>query len=112
MAEKEVRLIDANALDSLLDDVEKGYRKRFLFKSASELKWIREAVSALRTIDPESLRAHGKWLETVEELGWQEVRCFECSVCGESWILDEEWSIEEIKACHHYCPNCGAKMEV
>lgn len=64
MPEKEIRLIDANALDALLEDVEKGYKKNFLFKSAKELRWIRDAISALRTIDPESLRSQWRNAET------------------------------------------------
>ena len=64
MPKKEVRLIDANALDTLLEDVEKGYKKNFLFKSAKELRWIRDAISALRTIDPESLRSQWRNAET------------------------------------------------
>lgn len=103
MPEKEVRLVDANALESALEATN-------IAVAVDKSKMFR-LIEKAPTITHESLRPKGKWLETIEELGWQEVRCFECSVCGESWLLDEEWSIEEIKASHNYCPNCGAKME-
>lgn len=54
---------------------------------------------------------HGKWIETQEPLGWCDVDCAECSVCHESWIIDEDSSIDDYKCMWHYCPNCGAKMD-
>ena len=54
---------------------------------------------------------HGKWLETQEPLGWRDVDCIECSVCHESWIMDEDSSIDDYECMWHYCPNCGAKMD-
>ena len=61
------------------------------------------------TADVEEVR-HGKWLETQEPLGWCDVDCIECSVCHESWIIDEDSSIDDYECMWHYCPNCGAKM--
>jgi hypothetical protein len=54
---------------------------------------------------------HGKWIETQEPLGWCDVDCAECSVCHESWIIDEDSSIDDYECMWHYCPNCGAKMD-
>ena len=54
---------------------------------------------------------HGKWVETQEPLGWRSVDCAECSVCHESWIIDEDSSIGDYECMWHYCPNCGAKMD-
>ena len=54
---------------------------------------------------------HGEWIETQEPLGWCDVDCAECSVCHESWIIDEDSSIEDYECMWHYCPNCGAKMD-
>ena len=54
---------------------------------------------------------HGKWVETQEPLGWCDVDCAECSVCHESWIVDEDSSIDDYEYMWHYCPNCGAKMD-
>ena len=54
---------------------------------------------------------HGEWVETQEPLGWRDVDCAECSVCHESWIIDEDSSIDDYECMWHYCPNCGAKMD-
>ena len=54
---------------------------------------------------------HGKWIETQEPLGWCDVDCIECSVCHESWIIDEDSSIDDYECMWHYCPHCGAKMD-
>ena len=54
---------------------------------------------------------HGKWIETQEPLGWCDVDCAECSVCHESWIIDEDSSIDDYECMWHYCPHCGAKMD-
>ena len=54
---------------------------------------------------------HGKWIETQEPLGWCDVDCAECSVCHESWIIDEDSSIDDYECMWRYCPNCGAKMD-
>ena len=54
---------------------------------------------------------HGEWVETQGPLGWCDVDCIECSVCHESWIIDEDSSIDDYEYMWHYCPNCGAKMD-
>lgn len=54
---------------------------------------------------------HGEWKQTQEPLGWRDVYCVECSVCGESWIIDEDLSFEEHTQGWNYCLNCGAKMD-
>lgn len=55
---------------------------------------------------------HGYWKQTEEPLGWQDVTLAECSVCGEGWLTDDNFSIEEFVDYWHYCPNCGAKMDL
>ena len=52
---------------------------------------------------------HGKWIETTQPMGWDDVTCAECSECGEDFVLDE-WGMEDMKNLMHYCPNCGASM--
>ncbi len=54
---------------------------------------------------------HGYWEQTEEPLGVRDVACVECSVCGESWIIDEDLSFEEQTQGWNYCLNCGAKMD-
>ena len=64
----------------------------------------------LPTADVVEVR-HGKWIENQEPLGWCDVDCAECSVCHESWIIDEDSSIDDYECMWHYCPHCGAKMD-
>ena len=54
---------------------------------------------------------HGEWMETQEPLGWRDVDCIECSVCHESWIMNEGSSIDDYECMWRHCPNCGAKMK-
>lgn len=42
----------------------------------------------------------GKWIELAENV-------YECSVCGEAYILDDTPTAHN----YHFCPNCGAGME-
>ena len=55
--------------------------------------------------------SHGAWLQTTEPLGWNDVECVECSVCHDSWIMDEDLCLEDYATHWHYCPTCGAKMD-
>lgn len=52
---------------------------------------------------------HGRWIETTQPMGWDDVTCAECSECGEDFVLDE-WGMEDMKNLMRYCPNCGAHM--
>lgn len=54
---------------------------------------------------------HGEWLQTKEPLGWKDVDCVECSVCHDSWVLDEDYDIEDYRMYWSFCPNCGARMD-
>lgn len=102
MAEKEVRLIDANAL---LEQVNNEIY-RYWNGGAGGYYLAEEAlidIESAPTIDPESLRAQGKWEQCFED--WRkQIEGDRCSVCG----------FEHYGAAinhYHYCPNCGAKME-
>ena len=53
---------------------------------------------------------HGRWLKTQEPLGWRDVDCVECSVCHDSWIVDEDYEFDDFGGWN-YCPSCGAKMD-
>ena len=88
MAEKEVRLIDANALT---EDVLNSFTKSNGMRDAF-IKHIQFSP----TIDPESLRARGKWL-----------------ICSDGYYPYCSECKKEPKGGNmtSYCPNCGAKME-
>lgn len=63
-------------------------------------------MSKLPTIDPEELRPKGRWIEIDDNYGdshWQ------CSACKVEWYFEVGDPAENGS---HYCPNCGAKMEV
>ena len=64
-------------------------------------------IKADPTIDPESLRARGKWLKT--DAFPHRVYC---SNCYKTIVPNDEYAFwcEEIMP-RNYCPNCGAKME-
>jgi hypothetical protein len=55
-------------------------------------------------------QSEGEWKQTTEPLGAHDVDCVECSDCGESWVLDEDFDYDVVKDFWNYCPNCGARM--
>lgn len=60
---------------------------------------IANRVNAIPAIDPESLRARGKWIERPYLLGTSRF----CSLCGRNYGMPHE--------VYNYCPNCGARMD-
>lgn len=96
--ENEVRLIDANAMvksweDEITDHPEDSGT---LVHAVAGL--FVESLKSAPTIDPESLRPQGRWIEKP----WRP----ECSLCGFAGSLYDT-PINPFK----FCPNCGAKME-
>ena len=84
-----------------------------VFENKSYVDGWNAAIKILKeapAVDVQEIK-HGKWIETQEPLGWCDVDCAECSVCHESWIIDEDSSIDDYECMWHYCPNCGAKMD-
>lgn len=56
-------------------------------------------------------RPQGEWEETTEPFGnYTEVQTASCSVCHESFILDE-FAIDDIIGFYKFCPFCGARMK-
>lgn len=102
MPEKEVRLIDANAL---LEQVENEIYRHYNEYSGGYYL-AEDAILDIKnapTIAPESLRPKGKWEPCFED--WREqIVGDRCSVCGFSHYGT---AINR----YRYCPNCGAKME-
>lgn len=107
MTEKEVRLIDANALISELskgtivpDDL---YARGIMSGVYSAMKTVQKMPS----IDHESLRPRGKWIgETCNHKPCriknpEKWLTYHCSVCGYS----------NGRKKSNYCPNCGAIMK-
>ena len=118
MENREVRLIDANALkEQAFADPETG----------EGIVCVEDIDKAL-TIDPESLRPHGKWLLEAhkESTNYRWNVTAECSNCCDEkkeiwagffpnvpdWLardvaLDSASSVK----LSNYCPNCGAVMQ-
>lgn len=101
---QKTRLIDANALEEelnrwldenplLFEDDE------FNYGEISGVKFCIEEIQKTPTIEPDSMRPHGKWEEIRNAYDELEGRIHKD--CG-----------REVKTKENYCPNCGAKMEV
>lgn len=99
------RLIDASQIENKflhwLNEISKDITNDIYQGSEGDgiaacLEEIREAP----TIDPESLRPHGRWIQA--ESAWGQAQ-HECSCCGCKW--------PEYAQFFAYCPYCGAKME-
>lgn len=74
------------------------------------LEVARQIAHDMDAADVQPVR-HGRWIETTQPMGWEDVTCAECSECGEDFVLDE-WGMEDMKNLMLYCPNCGAKMDL
>ena len=59
-----------------------------------------EPEQVMQTIDPESLRPHGHWIQTKSAWGQKQL---ECSCCGSKW--------PEYAKFFAYCPYCGAEFD-
>lgn len=93
-----MRLIDADRLLGKAEYLPLGF-------SSNGMKVGFHGVTAATvenapTIDPESLRPHGRWIRTETAL-WQVQ--YKCSCCGCKWPAYAQFFA--------YCPYCGAKME-
>lgn len=101
-----MRIVDANEIvkDILWvrdNDLHSGYPHAF------ELGAIRKAlrcVEEAKTIDIESLRPQGEWLDaTYVYFG---AKRYVCNQCAD----DEFWQERFVIVKEKFCPNCGAKM--
>ena len=96
-----MRLIDA---DELKKEITSAFHGAL---GATVTIAMHELIDKQPTIDPESLRPIAHW-----EAYWEDVYEFglctwsgKCSAC-------KEWSAIPHVRLAHYCPNCGAKMEI
>ena len=83
-----MRLIDADELRAGLED---GFAHNEITSNGDVLS----AVDTSETIDPESLRAHGWWINLGNPITGQ---CSNCAVEGNKR--------------QKYCSECGAKMDL
>ena len=83
-----MRLIDADAL-------KKDFNLNF--GGVSHAAAAAEIIDRQPTIDPESLRPHGKWVK--DQFSYRYL-CTNCKMTLPEWL-----------GVFNYCPGCGAKME-
>ena len=86
------RLIDANALKKEVGSTFHGAIGLTVTGA------VHEIIDRQPTIDPESLRPHGRWKDACYYHDCP--LCYECSNCGLKLMYKP-----------NYCPNCGSKME-
>lgn len=100
------RYIDA---DKLVETIER-YVEPYKTWDCTKFDVAMEAVDDTPAADVVEVK-HGEWRQTTEPCGAWDVDCVECSLCGESWITDEDFDFDFVKDFWNYCPNCGAKMD-
>lgn len=97
------RYIDSDILKDLYQPIDgKDYNVNMAI--------IRANIDDIPTADVQEVK-HGKWELSVEPLGMKDVDCAKCSLCGELFIVDEDYDFDYIKEFFKYCPNCGTKMD-
>lgn len=91
-----MRLIDANQLLKTSFRIVGKIGNKYPFEAIA----ISE-IKASPTIDPESLRKHGRWKQYFED--WRkQIEGYRCSACG----------FKHFGYYYQYCPSCGAKMDL
>ena len=92
------RLIDATPIENKLTKWAEELSRDF--DDRDELNGVYSCLSEIQsapTIDPESLRPHGKWVK--DQFSYQYL-CTNCKMTLPEWL-----------GVFNYCPGCGAKME-
>lgn len=101
------RLIDADVVKKNIDEWLDCVGTALIGKGLSYTWELEGCIDDAPTIDPESLRPHGRWEKS--EDGYCGLALLECSLCrGECFDIDED--IELLN--YRYCPNCGAIMDL
>lgn len=88
------RLIDADALSKKLCETT-------IFIKDGEV--FQRMINDAPTVHAD--RPHGEWIERED---WNGDSYYDCSVCGESFVLCDGTPSMNL---YHYCPNCGCAMD-
>ena len=97
-----MKLIDASQIENKflhwLNEISKDITNDIYQGSESDgIVACLEEIRGAPTVDPESLRPHGKWVDS--SFYHDRPLCYDCSNCGFKLMYKP-----------NYCPNCGAKM--
>lgn len=103
----EIKCIDLGVAIGALLDMASDYAELDAWKEETITMCARE-LRKLPTIDPESLRPTGEWINLT--------KCANegvyCSVCRKKvYKADYAWAVKKNKVRSNFCPNCGAKMK-
>ena len=109
-----MRLIDADALLTHLNHLQAENGTTTYRKALNDAlhDFFPQIISDAPTIDPESLRPHGRWVPDKDT--------HKCSKCGFGMFLNIGYYFLDDKCIfsggetfvHNFCPNCGAKMDL
>lgn len=89
------RLIDADALLEAVD------RIGLTCDGGVDINDLEGTIQEMADAD----RPHGEWIERED---WNGDSYYDCSVCGESFVLCDGTPSMNL---YHYCPNCGCAMD-
>lgn len=98
-----MRLIDADELYDAILDTYGGSR-------IIAIDDVLEFIDDSNLIESKDFvqRVHGMW-----ELAEHEYEdCAKCSQCAVEFSLTGEWTFEDYLYYMHFCPNCGARMDL
>ena len=90
--------------DELKESIRKALSiKSLVYLTESEKSLVR-LIDFAPTVDAVPVR-HGRWIEIDDGDG----DChYECSVCGEAWVLNDGTPADNNM---NFCPRCGAEMD-
>ena len=100
-----MKLIDG---DNLISRFEKA--SEFFGSDLFPVPYIKQCVIEMPAIEPKSLVKHGWWMDRpeIKSFKYTNIPVVECSECG---IIFCD-IINNHHFMYHYCPNCGAKMDL
>lgn len=98
------RLIDADALMKELSDIQpyNWTESEAEIQEEADYSLFKSLINSAPTVQDD--RPHGEWIERED---WNGDSYYDCSVCGESFVLFDGTPSMNL---YHFCPNCGADM--
>ena len=106
----EVRLIDGNKAEAVLRNIADHLKEAGNTDLYPATYAAADVIKQQRTVDPESLRPNGRWVDPKWNDMWQSMiaTCSHCLERGEVRVRTNEHGMKVINSPS--CPNCGADM--